>query len=58
MAALDNTLKVMQQKCVLSGKSLAGEEKKSEKTPIPTVQKKNVVNDEEMNELAESIHKY
>ena len=48
----------MQQKCGLSGKSLAGEEKKSEKTPIPTVQKKNVVNDEEMNELAESIHKY
>ena len=47
----------MQQRAGLMGKSVAGEKEKVEKTPIPTVQKKDVVNDEEMNELADSMLK-
>ena len=45
----------MQHKAGLMGKSVAGEKEKVEKTPIPTVQKKNVVNEEEMDELADSM---
>ena len=45
----------MQHKAGLMGKSVAGEKEKVEKTRIPTVQKKNVVNEEEMNELADSM---
>ena len=55
---LDNTLKLMQHKAGLTGKSIAGEKDKVEKTPIPTVQRKDVVNDEEMNDLADSMHKH
>jgi len=55
VTALDNTLKIMQHKAGLMGKSVAGEKEKVEKTPIPTVQKKNVVNEEEMDELADSM---
>jgi hypothetical protein len=55
VAELDNTLKTMQHKAGLTGKSLAGEKDKFEKTLIPTVKRKDVVNDEEMNELADSM---
>ena len=48
----------MQHKAGLTGKSLAGEKDKVEKTHIPTVQRKDVVNDEEMNELADSMLKH
>jgi len=48
----------MQHKAGLTGKSIAGEKDKAEKTPIPSVQRKDVVNDEEMNELADSMHKH
>lgn len=58
VAELDNTLKLMQHKAGLTGKSIAGEKDKAEKTPIPSVQRKDVVNDEEMNELADSMHKH
>ena len=45
----------MQHKAGLTGKSLAGDKDKFEKTLIPTVKRKDVVNDEEMNELADSM---
>ena len=48
----------MQHKGGLTGKSIAEEKEKDEKTTLPTSQRKDIVQDEEMNELADSLHKH
>jgi len=56
---LDATLRNLQKQSVVSGKSLA-EGKISEEKPkiIPATKKTEIVNDQEMDDLAESILKY
>ena len=56
---MDATLRNLQKQSVVSGKSLA-EGKISEEKPkiIPATKKTEIVNDQEMDDLAESIIKY
>ena len=56
---MDATLRNLQKQSVVSGKSLAeGKISEEKQKIIPATKKTEIVNDQEMDDLAESILKY
>merc|ERR1712039_686966 len=53
---LDSTMKMLQHKGSVTGKSLAGDKETVEKPKIPVVPRKDLVNDQMMDDLAESMN--
>ena len=53
---LDSTMKMLQHKGSVTGKSLAGDKETVEKPKIPVVPRKELVDDQMMDDLAESMN--
>ena len=53
---LDSTMKMLQHKGSVTGKSLAGDKETVEKPKIPVVPRKELVDDQIMDDLAESMN--